>query len=139
MAPRVKLLPKSDIVVVGSPNVANASFFDIPASPINSRACEYSSCRYLQTGPGPSCALLLGGYDPSSLQSTAAGRLDFDYVITADIWPHDADIGKVRRFRVEVSDLARCKQAAQADTQAMLAEIQRMHQQALKPAAAPAL
>jgi hypothetical protein len=100
---------------------------------------EQVPCRYLQAGQGPSCALLLGGYDPSSLQSTATGQLDFDYVITADIWPHEADIGKVRRFRIEVFDLARRKQAAQADTQALLAELERMHQQASKPAAAPAL
>ncbi|HWV21954.1 MAG TPA: hypothetical protein VN036_13085 [Devosia sp.] len=100
---------------------------------------EQVPCRYLQAGQGPGCPLLLGGYDPSSLQHTATSRLDFDYIVTADIWPHDADIGKVRLFQVEVFDLARRKQAAQADTQAMLAEIERIHQQASKPAAAPAL
>lgn len=100
---------------------------------------ELVPCSYLQAGQGPGCALLLGGYDPSSLQSTATERLDFDYVVTADIWPHEADISKVRRFRVEVFDLARRKQAAQADTQALLAEIDRIHQQASKPSAAPAL
>lgn len=96
-------------------------------------------CRYLQAGQGPGCALLLGRYDPSSLQHTATSRLDFDYVVTADIWPHEADTSKVRLFRVEVFDLARRKQAAQADTEAMLAEIERVHQQASKPAATPTL
>lgn len=45
----------------------------------------------------------------------------------------------VRLFRVEIFDLALRKQAAQAETQAMLVEIERIHRQASKPAAAPAL
>lgn len=100
---------------------------------------EQVATRYLQAGQGPGRALPLGGYDPSSLQHTATSRLDFDYVVTADILPHKADMNTVRLFRVETFHLARRKQAAQADTQAMLAEIERIHRQASKPAAAPAL
>lgn len=48
-------------------------------------------------------------------------------------------MNKVGLFQVEIFDLALRKQAAQAETQAMLVEIERIHRQASKPAAAPAL
>lgn len=95
--------------------------------------------RYLQAGQGPGRALPLGGYDPSSLQHTAASRLDFDYVVTADIWQHKADMNKVGLFQVEIFDLRFANRRPRLITQAMLVEIKRIHRQASKPAAAPAL
>lgn len=96
-------------------------------------------CGYLQAGSGRGCALLLGSYDPSELQRAAGEQLDFDYVISASVWPQRSDVTKARQFDVVVMDLARRKAAAQADTQALVTELERVHREASKEVAAPSL
>lgn len=54
--------------------------------------------------------------------------LDFDLAIIANLETHQADRSKVSGFKVTISDM-----------QALLSELERVHQEASKPAAAPAL
>ena len=65
--------------------------------------------------------------------------LDFDLAIIANLETHQADRSKVSGFKVTISDLQRRKHSAEADMQALLSELERVHQEASKPAAAPAL
>ena len=92
-------------------------------------------------GSGEPCptAWILSEYKPGNLDVMARDVLDFDLAIVANLETHQADRSKVSAFTVTVSDLELRKQAANADMQAVLAELERVHQQASKPAAAPAL
>ena len=92
-------------------------------------------------GSGDPCptAWTLSEYKLGNLDVMARDVLDFDLAIVANLETHQADRSKVSAFTVTVSDLQLRKQAANADMQALLAELERVHQQASKPAAAPAL
>jgi hypothetical protein len=78
-------------------------------------------------------------YDPAQFADLAAENLSFDYAIIAQIETHNADRSKVAGFTITASDLKRRQQAASADMQAMLQELERVYAEASKPAAAPSM
>ncbi len=92
-------------------------------------------------GSGPGCPVdwTLSEYRPQSLENIAREALDFDLAIVAKIQTHQSDRSRTVSFTVTVSDLLRRKSAAGADTQALFDELERVHQQASQPAAAPAM
>ena len=78
-------------------------------------------------------------YDPGQFGDLAAEVLPFDYAIFAKVDTQSAYRTKTAGFTVTVSDLLRRKQAASADMQAMLQELERVHAEASKPASAPSM
>lgn len=72
-------------------------------------------------------------YDPGQFADLATETLTFDYAIFVQIDTHNADRSKVAGFTITASDLARHKQAAAADMQAMLQELERVHAERQNP------
>lgn len=92
-------------------------------------------------GTGKNCpvAWTLLEYKPQQLANLATTPPVFDYAIIAEIKTHEIDRTRSASLTVTVSDLRRRKEAAAADMQALLDEIERLHAQSSNPVGAPSL
>lgn len=128
----------------GAPSYNTRDFVDVNAPELTwaFKDGAQSPCQGLGGhGGGQKCPFRSGimFYDPAQFADLAAENLSFDYAIIAQIETHNADRSKVAGFTITASDLKRRQQAASADMQAMLQELERVYAEASKPAAAPSM
>lgn len=143
-APTVETIIDALETKYGVPSYDTRDFVDVTTPELTwaFKDGEQSPCQGLGgRGGGQRCPFKSGTmfYDPAQFADLSAEILAFDYAIIAQIETHSADRTKVAAFSVTSSDLLRRKQAASADMQAMLEELERVHAEASKPAAAPSM
>jgi hypothetical protein len=143
-APALETIVEALVSKYGAPSYNAREFYDASTQELMwvFKAEEQPSCQGLGgNGTGQRCPFTTGMsfYDPAQLTDLATETLDFDYAIIAGIETHNTDRTKVAGFTITVSDLMRRKQAASADMQALVQELDRVHAEASKPAAAPSM
>lgn len=143
-APTLETIVEALVSKYGAPSYDDRDFHNASSHRLIwvFKAGEQPSCQGLGgNGRGQRCPFVAGisFYDPAQLADLAAETLNFDYAIITEIETHNTDRTKVAGFTITVSDLVRRKQAASADMQALLQELERVHAEASRPVAAPSM
>jgi len=85
------------------------------------------------------CPRYVNDYSPHSLGDYANSTSAYDYVIMAEITTNYKDTSKVRELPVSAGDIALRREAAQADSSSIMAELERVHSASSQEVTAPKL